>query len=224
MQFFWQERGKCGRIIGVLFLKIEYMWIEKQEPLEEKRKKFDTMWWDYNSLDDSSKNALDSLKFPMKDNKNESSEQIIHWAINNTVQSGIDQANLWKEDKEKAENIKQQMMEGLNGKSPQEMIQEYAKFRTELLSVLATDSAKDQTWNDQSRKFEKEQKSKEWEKQDFADKVSKSISQYAQELWDILKKKAKLAESQMQNAKKDWNQESRWAQEQAFEALSRWPK
>lgn len=197
---------------------------EMDEPLEEKRKKFDSAIWWYAWLDDGSKKAFDSLKFPRNENKDETPQKQIHTAIDNTVQNGIKQANLSEEDQKKAEEIQWEMMKNLENKSPKEMIQEYAKFRTELIAVLSTDSAKDETGKKQWEQSQQQEQKNNKEKLDFSEKVARTIEQSAQDLGELLKRKVKKSIEASEQARSKGTKESKESQQSAFLALSKWPK
>lgn len=197
---------------------------EMDEPLEEKRKKFDSAIWWYAWLDDGSKKAFDSLKFPKNESKDETPQKQIHTAIDSTVQSGIKQANLSGEDQKKAEEIRLEMMKNLENKSPREMVQEYAKFRTELISVLSTDSAKDETWRKEVEQAQNKNEIEAQEKNDFSEKILKTVEQSAQDLWALLKKQVKKSKEAWELARKNGTKESEQSWKQAIEALAKWPK
>ena len=80
------------------------------------------------------------------------SNEEIFQGINTTIQSQINYAKLQSPEKEKADEIQKEISQNLQGKNQKEMIQEYARFRSELMAVIATDSGKDKKPNDDFKK------------------------------------------------------------------------
>ena len=104
------------------------------------------------------------------------------------------------------------------------MIQEYAKFRTELIAVLSTDSAKDETGKKQWEQSQQQEQKNNKEKLDFSEKVARTIEQSAQDLGELLKRKVKKSIEASEQARSKGTKESKESQQSAFLALSKWPK
>lgn len=185
--------------------------LERQQRLE----------W-YEDLDSSSKKAFNSLSW-LKWGKEKLSTEDISSAIDSTMKNGIENAK-FKEGSEwlkRANEIREQMMVSLKWKDPQQMIQEYAKFRTELISIL---------WTENGSKWQKNQQDADRQKNEKQENEQKTFDfmKSAQEFWDLLLQQSQenreTAQEQSKQAQFRWNKEAEWAREDAFNALSKWPK
>lgn len=191
---------------------------EQDEVLEDKRKKVDG----FDSLDVAEKKAFDSLDFSHAKWKDKYDEKDIEGAISSTVQKWINDAwfppdSQWKRD---AQKIQAELLNAMKGKTPQEMIKEYAKFRTELISVLAAPWAQ---WKSDLQKHSQIQQEEQRNNDATFD-----FFQKARDFWKLLTEQSDKRQEERQRRsqeikEKSWK-EQRGSQEQAFEALSRWPK
>lgn len=192
--------------------------VPENSPLEERRQRLE---W-YEDLDSSGKKAFDSLSW-LKWGKDKLTTEDISLAIDSTMQKGIANTR-FKEGSEwlkRANEIREQMLVNLKWKNPQQMVQEYAKFRTELISIL---------WTENWSKWQKIQQDVNGEKNTQIENEQKKFDfmKSAQEFWNLLLQQSQenreTAQVQKKQAQTKWSKEAEWAREEAFNALSKWPK
>lgn len=154
----------------------------------------------YDGLDVSQKKAFDTLQFDKKWKWEKYNEADCSKAISNTVDGWIKKNNLQSPEKEEAELIQQKLQKSLEWKDIKWMIETFAQFRTQLISAMAIDSAKDwkgaKDFSDAQRREKREQ-----------DKTQESFL----DLWKRLAEQFKSAQEKAQKQLKDWIQASNGA-------------
>ena len=143
-------------------------------------------------------------------------------AIGSTIDEWIAKNKLQSPEKEKAEAIKTQLLSDMGGKDVKWMIESFTTMRTQLISTMATDSAKDAKGSTAYQATK-----------DAGDQAEKSLLNSFEEKWKnlaelflqaqkIAQKKVKdwINRSEQANAK--WIIESRWAQENARKKITIW--
>ncbi len=190
-------------------------------PQEEKRQKLDIPGG-YDWLDTSSKKAFDTLKFDSKWKWEKYNEGDVQKAIGNTIDEWIAKNKLQSPEKEKAEAIKAQLLSDMGGKDVKWMIESFTTMRTQLMSTMATDSAKDAKWGIDVKTS-----------QDSIAQWEKNLQNSFEEKWKNLAELFLLAQKKAQDKVKEWigiskkanvqwSIESRWAGKEARDKITIW--
>lgn len=189
---------------------------------EEKRWNLSIDGW-YDGLDVSQKKAFDTLQFDKKWKWEKYNESDCSKAISNTVDWWIKKNNLQSPEKEKAEAIQQELQKSLEWKDIKGMIDTFTQFRTQLMSAMAVDSAKDSKG---ANDFAENEKKKKWEldktQESFLD-LWKQLAEQFRSAQEKAQKKLKEGMQVSKGAKKSWDIEAWKSRESALESVAWWP-
>ena len=201
---------------------------ERQESLEQKQKRIDGFF----DFSDSGKRAFDDLSSELRKPKN-SGEKYETSDIQDATSkrldkmvdaSGVQISKLNPDEKKKLEDIKKELLANMDGKSPKEAIEEFAKIRERIAGIIAAGDGKSkkndiqfQQTQEQIRQTQEQTQDAFEHFQDFlqdARKNQEERQQKAREQWE-------KAQAQGNATSGVWNPEYRKAA--VLELNANWP-